>query len=137
MPGADVPKRRYGSRSVIGLPPDIGPRVTRPAADALKVTWGWEVDRPLFNLDDTAPLTISAFARGRETEMFGLFFHPRCSDDGRPVAVRVVAGQQSAATTDAPSPVIVDRVSAPVPDVKSLRRATAALDEHLSGDDGR
>ena len=43
--------------------------------------------------------------------MFGLFFHPRRSDDGRPVAVRVVAGAESSATTDAPSPVLVERVS--------------------------
>ena len=69
--------------------------------------------------------------------MFGLFFHPRRSDDGRPVAMRVVAGQQSAATTDAPSPVIVDRVFAPISDVKSLRRAAAALDEHPPEDDER
>ena len=107
-----------GQGSAMSLTPDSGPRVTRPAADALEVPWGWEVDRPPFNLDDTAPLTISAFARGRETEMFGLFFHPRRSDDGRPVAMRVVAGQQGAATTEAPSPVIVDRVAAPLPDVQ-------------------
>ena len=46
--------------------------------------------------------------------MFGLILHPRRSDDGRPVAMRLVAGQSSAATTDAPSPVIVDRVAAPM-----------------------
>lgn len=50
--------------------------------------------------------------------MFALFFHPGRSDDGRPVAMRVVAGQQGAATSDAPSPVIVDRVAAPLPDVQ-------------------
>lgn len=43
--------------------------------------------------------------------MFGLFFHPRRSDDGRPVAVRVVAGAKSSATTDAPNPVLVERVA--------------------------
>ena len=43
--------------------------------------------------------------------MFSLFFHPRRSDDGRPVAVRVVAGAKSSAKRDAPSPVLVERVS--------------------------
>ncbi len=40
--------------------------------------------------------------------MFGLFFHPRRSDDGRPVAVRVIAGQHRGETTDAP-PVVIAR----------------------------
>lgn len=39
--------------------------------------------------------------------MFGLFFHPRRSDDGRPVAVRVVPGQQRGDTLDAPPPITV------------------------------
>ena len=37
--------------------------------------------------------------------MFGLFFHPKRSDDGRPVAMRVLPGKQSGATTDLPAPV--------------------------------
>ncbi|WP_292225148.1 hypothetical protein [Brevundimonas sp.] len=39
--------------------------------------------------------------------MFGLFFHPRRSDDGRPVAVRVVPGQLRGDTLDAPPPITV------------------------------
>ena len=38
--------------------------------------------------------------------MFGLFFHPRRSDPGRAVAVRVVAGRYCGETTDAP-PIII------------------------------
>jgi hypothetical protein len=45
--------------------------------------------------------------------MFGLFFHPRRSDDGRPVAVRFVAGQWRGAASDAPAPVPVIRENTP------------------------
>ena len=38
--------------------------------------------------------------------MFGLFFHPRRSDPGGAVAVRVVAGHHCGETTDAP-PIVV------------------------------
>lgn len=47
--------------------------------------------------------------------MFGLFFHPRRSDDGRPVAVRVVAGQLRGETTDSPPPVTLTPLTAPPP----------------------
>lgn len=57
--------------------------------------------------------------------MFGLFFHPRRSDPGRAVAVRVVPGQHCGETTDAPLAFVVSK-SLPDPQTE-LNRAPGSI----------
>jgi hypothetical protein len=57
--------------------------------------------------------------------VFGLFFHPRRSDSGRAVAVRVMPGQHCAQTTDAPPAVVVSK-SLPDPQTE-LNRAPGSI----------